>query len=134
MDIVTGTPLQVQKLHRLKNGNSATKSNTKSLGDSIKRHIFQKNLMSKTPKPAVPSFHTTPSNAFATPSTIAPSGSTSAATFDVSLSLHQLLHKTLKRRIQKMRRPTVGQYLVNTEQISSGSIQSLENKWKLLSI
>lgn len=47
----TGTPLQMQMMHRLKNSSSnvATKSG-RSLGDSIKRHIFQKNLISRTPK------------------------------------------------------------------------------------
>lgn len=56
-----GTPLQVQKLHRLKNGSengssggaSTSKGQGKSLSDSIKRHIFQKNLLARTPKPSV---------------------------------------------------------------------------------
>uniref|UniRef100_A0A1Q3F2Z0 Putative rho gtpase-activating protein 19 n=1 Tax=Culex tarsalis TaxID=7177 RepID=A0A1Q3F2Z0_CULTA len=43
-----GTPLQVLML-REKNSGSAVKG-PKSIGDSIKRHIFHKSLMSKTPK------------------------------------------------------------------------------------
>lgn len=43
-----GTPLQVLML-REKNSGSAAKG-SKSIGDSIKRHIFHKSLMSKTPK------------------------------------------------------------------------------------
>ncbi|KAJ6646591.1 Rho GTPase-activating protein 19 [Pseudolycoriella hygida] len=52
-----GTPLQM--LNRLKNTNSATKP-TKSLGDSIKRHIFHKSLVSKSASKqrASPSFNT----------------------------------------------------------------------------
>ncbi|XP_034654879.1 uncharacterized protein LOC117892636 isoform X1 [Drosophila subobscura] len=51
-----GTPLQVVVMNRLKN-NEATRS-AKSLGDSIKKHIFHKSLMSRTPKRAPPSFNT----------------------------------------------------------------------------
>lgn len=61
-----GTPLQVQQMHRLKNGGadggagggsgSAAKGQGKSLSDSIKRHIFQKNMLARTPKPLPPSF------------------------------------------------------------------------------
>ncbi|ALC42593.1 RhoGAP54D [Drosophila busckii] len=49
-----GTPLQLVVMNRLKN-NEATRS-AKSLGDSIKKHIFHKSLMSRTPKraPALP--------------------------------------------------------------------------------
>ncbi|EDW36240.1 GL17687 [Drosophila persimilis] len=50
-----GTPLQVVVMNRLKN-NEATRS-AKSLGDSIKKHIFHKSLMSRTPKRVPPSFH-----------------------------------------------------------------------------
>ncbi|KAH8401912.1 hypothetical protein KR009_008663, partial [Drosophila setifemur] len=50
-----GTPLQLVVMNRLKN-NEATRS-AKSLGDSIKKHIFHKSLMSRTPKRAPPSFH-----------------------------------------------------------------------------
>ncbi|KAM8712050.1 hypothetical protein ACLKA7_012553 [Drosophila subpalustris] len=45
-----GTPLQLVVMNRLKN-NEATRS-AKSLGDSIKKHIFHKSLMSRTPKRA----------------------------------------------------------------------------------
>ncbi|KMY94632.1 uncharacterized protein LOC6734947 [Drosophila simulans] len=50
-----GTPLQLVVMNRLKN-NEATRS-AKSLGDSIKKHIFHKSLMSRTPKRVPPSFH-----------------------------------------------------------------------------
>ncbi|XP_068147222.1 uncharacterized protein RhoGAP54D [Drosophila tropicalis] len=51
-----GTPLQLVVMNRLKN-NEATRS-AKSLGDSIKKHIFHKTLMSRTPKRAPPpAFH-----------------------------------------------------------------------------
>uniref|UniRef100_A0A1A9X2H6 Rho-GAP domain-containing protein n=1 Tax=Glossina brevipalpis TaxID=37001 RepID=A0A1A9X2H6_9MUSC len=43
-----GTPLQLQAMNRLKNPDSARSS--KSLSDSIKKHIFHKSIMSKTPK------------------------------------------------------------------------------------
>ncbi|KAL9919097.1 rho GTPase activating protein at 54D [Glossina fuscipes fuscipes] len=43
-----GTPLQFQAMNRLKNPDSARSS--KSLSDSIKKHIFHKSIMSKTPK------------------------------------------------------------------------------------
>ncbi|XP_050743530.1 uncharacterized protein LOC108022890 isoform X2 [Drosophila biarmipes] len=52
-----GTPLQLVVMNRLKN-NEATRS-AKSLGDSIKKHIFHKSLMSRTPKRVPPSFHMT---------------------------------------------------------------------------
>ncbi|EDW09930.1 uncharacterized protein LOC6580131 isoform X2 [Drosophila mojavensis] len=45
-----GTPLQLVVMNRLKN-NEATRS-AKSLSDSIKKHIFHKSLMSRTPKRA----------------------------------------------------------------------------------
>lgn len=49
----------MQMMHRLKNNSSSTNLATKrSLGDSIKRHIFQKNLISRTPKtPIQTQFH-----------------------------------------------------------------------------
>ncbi|XP_001987249.2 uncharacterized protein LOC6559265 isoform X2 [Drosophila grimshawi] len=52
-----GTPLQLVVMNRLKN-NEATRS-AKSLGDSIKKHIFHKSLMSRTPKraPALQAMH-----------------------------------------------------------------------------
>ncbi|XP_037032276.1 uncharacterized protein LOC119071512 [Bradysia coprophila] len=52
-----GTPLQM--LNRLKNTNSASKP-SKSLGDSIKRHIFHKSLATKsaTKQRSSPAFHT----------------------------------------------------------------------------
>uniref|UniRef100_A0A1A9VC98 Rho-GAP domain-containing protein n=1 Tax=Glossina austeni TaxID=7395 RepID=A0A1A9VC98_GLOAU len=43
-----GTPLQFQAMNRLKNPDPARSS--KSLSDSIKKHIFHKSIMSKTPK------------------------------------------------------------------------------------
>lgn len=81
-----GTPLQVQKLHRLKSGSenggsvsSASKGQGKSLSDSIKRHIFQKNLLARTPKPSAMATGVT----FATPG---PTASVRSKTdgFDVS--------------------------------------------------
>ncbi|XP_030388448.1 uncharacterized protein LOC115634708 [Scaptodrosophila lebanonensis] len=53
-----GTPLQLVVMNRLKN-NEATRG-AKSLGDSIKKHIFHKGIMSRTPKraPAVLSIGT----------------------------------------------------------------------------
>lgn len=47
--------MQLVVMNRLKN-NEATRS-AKSLGDSIKKHIFHKSLMSRTPKRVPPSFH-----------------------------------------------------------------------------
>lgn len=44
----TGTPLQMLMVRN--KTNSAVKSGGKSLGDSIKKHIFNKHLMSRTPK------------------------------------------------------------------------------------
>lgn len=44
-----GTPLHQQMLMRLQKGNNGQRSN-KSLGGSIKKHIFQTSLGSKTPK------------------------------------------------------------------------------------
>lgn len=48
--LFSGTPLQLVVMNRLKN-NEATRS-AKSLSDSIKKHIFHKSLMSRTPKRA----------------------------------------------------------------------------------
>ncbi|EDW61045.1 uncharacterized protein RhoGAP54D [Drosophila virilis] len=45
-----GTPLQLVVMNRLKNNEAARSA--KSLGDSIKKHIFHKSLMSRTPKRA----------------------------------------------------------------------------------
>lgn len=42
-----GTPLQFLMMNRLKNEGSATR---KSISDSIKKHIFHKSLISRTPK------------------------------------------------------------------------------------
>lgn len=50
-----GTPLQLVVMNRLKN-NEATRS-AKSLGDSIKKHIFHKSLMPRTPKRAPAALH-----------------------------------------------------------------------------
>lgn len=77
----TGTPLQLQLMHRLKNTPTTTKRNSKSLCDSIKRHIFHKNLIMKTPKHQPV---TTPSSAM--------------PTFNVS---SKLLYRTLHGRITK---------------------------------
>lgn len=46
--IIAGTPLQMLMVRN--KTNSAVKSGGKSLGDSIKKHIFNKHLMSRTPK------------------------------------------------------------------------------------
>ncbi|KNC24180.1 hypothetical protein FF38_02185 [Lucilia cuprina] len=43
-----GTPLQLQAMNRVKN--SETSRTAKSLSDSIKKHIFHKGIMSRTPK------------------------------------------------------------------------------------
>lgn len=47
--------MQLVVMNRLKN-NEATRS-AKSLGDSIKKHIFHKSLMPRTPKRAPPALH-----------------------------------------------------------------------------
>ncbi|XP_058980944.1 serine-rich adhesin for platelets [Musca domestica] len=51
-----GTPLQLQAMNRLKTTDNS-RSSSKSLSDSIKKHIFNKGLISRTPKrqPPVPS-------------------------------------------------------------------------------
>ncbi|XP_065369729.1 serine-rich adhesin for platelets isoform X2 [Calliphora vicina] len=43
-----GTPLQLQAMNRVKN--TETSRTAKSLSDSIKKHIFHKGIMSRTPK------------------------------------------------------------------------------------
>lgn len=43
-----GTPLQLQAMNRVKN--SELSRPAKSLSDSIKKHIFHKGIMSRTPK------------------------------------------------------------------------------------
>ncbi|KAM7345113.1 rho GTPase activating protein at 54D isoform 2-T2 [Cochliomyia hominivorax] len=43
-----GTPLQLQAMNRVKN--SETSRTAKSLSDSIKKHIFHKSIISRTPK------------------------------------------------------------------------------------
>lgn len=45
-----GTPLQVLMLREKNSSGSATSKGPKSIGDSIKRHIFHKGIISKTPK------------------------------------------------------------------------------------
>lgn len=45
-----GTPLQVLMLREKNSGGSASVKAPKSISDSIKRHIFHKSLLSKTPK------------------------------------------------------------------------------------
>ncbi|XP_053691330.1 serine-rich adhesin for platelets-like [Sabethes cyaneus] len=45
-----GTPLQVLMLREKNSSGSATSKGPKSIGDSIKRHIFHKGMVSKTPK------------------------------------------------------------------------------------
>lgn len=47
-DLLIGTPLQLQAMNRVKN--SETSRTAKSLSDSIKKHIFHKGIMSRTPK------------------------------------------------------------------------------------
>ena len=48
MLIFKGTPLQILMVSRMKNSTSIKTG--KSLGDSIKKHILHKSLVSKTPK------------------------------------------------------------------------------------
>uniref|UniRef100_A0A1I8NT21 Rho-GAP domain-containing protein n=1 Tax=Stomoxys calcitrans TaxID=35570 RepID=A0A1I8NT21_STOCA len=57
-----GTPLQLQAMNRLKTTENARSS--KSLSDSIKKHIFHKGIMSRTPKrqPVPPTVLETPNN------------------------------------------------------------------------
>lgn len=45
---ISGTPLQLQAMNRVKTAESSRTS--KSLSDSIKKHIFNKGLISRTPK------------------------------------------------------------------------------------
>ncbi|XP_055549956.1 serine-rich adhesin for platelets-like [Wyeomyia smithii] len=45
-----GTPLQVLMLREKNSGGSTTSKGPKKIGDSIKRHIFHKGIVSKTPK------------------------------------------------------------------------------------
>lgn len=46
--MILGTPLQVLQFNRVKNPGS--NRSAKSIGDSIKRHIFSKSIISRTPK------------------------------------------------------------------------------------
>lgn len=92
-------------LHRLKNNPTTTKSNSKSLGDSIKRHIFQKNLISRTPKHQQLITITPSSAATTTTSTgAATSSSSSSIQFGVS---SQLLHQTIRKKVMRLRNRNV---------------------------